>query len=128
MELKFYREDLMILPTTAVYDHNDQKNAWKAIQYSAPEYFSEMAKDCLEYFEGSLYIFEYKGQLHITDESMELTDFASPDGKYECWGGPRLICDSWDELQDWLETVWEDLDEDEQESARTARMRGKYSF
>ncbi len=89
-------------------DMNDTESAATAIYYSTPTAFSAKAKAAMEYFDDTAFIFEYKGQLVITDESLYLTCYG--DGTMDApMGFPREIFDSWEELEEWLELVYEDL-------------------
>ena len=110
--MKFLRADnsVTFCGETPV-DRNDRESEKTAIELSLPEGFSDKAKACWEYFDGTAFAFEYKGRLVITDESLYLTEHG--DGTREApFGGPRLECDSWEEVEDWLELVYDELDED----------------
>lgn len=57
---------------------------------------------------GTAFLFRYRGQFVITDESGDLTDCG--DGSHESpFGGPRLVADSESEIQNFFEAVWSDL-------------------
>lgn len=100
--MKFWR------PDTAVYlghhptDRFDPETARTALEYLLPISFSDKAKRFWKYLEGSAYIFSYKGQLVVTDESLELS--TGGDGTRE---NPismvRGQFDNWDALERWLE-------------------------
>ena len=120
--MKFLREDNQPCVTISVgmvhpVDKNDPEHEGSAIEYTLPEGFSEKAKKSWDYFDGyderwdlrAIHVFEYKGQLVVTDESLYLTEHGN--GTYEApAGGPHIVCDSWDELETWLEAVYDDLD------------------
>ena len=92
-------------------DRNDPKAAKFALGLTLPEGFSDKAKACWDYFDGAAFIFGYKGRLVVTDEALELT--VAGDGSRENpYGGPRWICDSWEELEEILEEVYDELKED----------------
>ncbi len=60
----------------APVDRNDPESAETAIRWSLPSWFCKNAKTVYyKYFEGSAYVFEYKGRLVVTDESLELTEY-----------------------------------------------------
>ena len=93
-------------------DRNDPKKAKFALGLTLPEGFSDKAKACWDYFDGAAFIFGYKGRLVITDEALELTE--AGDGTRENpYGGPRWVCDSWEELEKILEETYDELTEDE---------------
>ena len=105
---KFGRTDIMVLEGLEAVDRNDPASAASAIEYSLPRRFSGKAHECWDYFTGAAYLFEYKGQLVVTDESLELTEYG--DGSREApFGAPRWVGDSWDALEEWLEAVFADL-------------------
>ena len=109
----FYREDTRILLSEEPpVDRNDPEGAKTAIELDLPEGFSDKAKACWEYLEGAAAIFLYRGKLVLTDEALELTD--AGDGSWEnpC-GGPRWVGSSWEGLERFLETVYDELQEDE---------------
>ena len=109
--MKFTRNDIRIYTDQHPIDRNDQKNADSAIEYSLPASFSGKAKACWEYFSGTAYLFEYKGRLVMTDESLYLTEHG--DGSHEApFGAPRGEFDSWEEVEEWLKAVYDDLLED----------------
>lgn len=93
-------------------DRRDPESAASAIELALPTGFSDKAKACWEYFDGTAFLYEYKDQLVVTDESLELTEFG--DGTPEApFGFPRWVCDSWEELEKALEATYDDLKEDE---------------
>lgn len=106
--MKFLRDDVRVLEGLIPVDHNDPASAASAVELSVPTEFSSKAKAVMAYFDDSAFIFEYKGRLVVTDESLWLTGHG--DGSCEApLGSPRFVCDSWDELEDWLEKVYADL-------------------
>lgn len=92
-------------------DRNDPKDARRALGLTLPEGFSKEAKACWEYFDGAAYLFGYKGVLVVTDEAMELTE-AGDGSRENPYGGPRWTNNSWEELEQTLETIYEELKEE----------------
>ena len=89
-------------------DKNDPEAAATAIYYSVPTEFSDKAKAAMEYLDDTAWIFEYKGKLVMTDESLYLTEHG--DGSRENpHGFPRAEFDSWEAMEEWLELVYRDL-------------------
>jgi len=77
-----------------------------------PEGFSGKAKACWTYFSGAAYLFEYKGRLVMTDESLYLTEHG--DGSHEApYGAPRGEFETWEEVETFLEQVFDELLEDD---------------
>ena len=110
--MKLFRPDTRILNGLHPIDRNDPESESSAIGYALPEGFSDKAKACWEYFEDTVYLFSYKGNLVMTDESLYLTNHG--DGTHEApLGGPRGTFDSWEEVEDFLEEVYDELKEDE---------------
>ncbi|MDE6833639.1 MAG: hypothetical protein K2J39_05260 [Ruminococcus sp.] len=96
--MKFLNEHTKILHALKPVDKNDRKNENTAVELTIPDNFSEKAKLCWRYFEGSAFIFEYKERLVITDEALNLTEHG--DGTTGSpLGSPRWACDSWEELE-----------------------------
>ena len=88
-------------------DRNDPEGGMAAIYYTVPAGFSAKAKAAMDYLDGSAFIFEYKGRLVVTDEGLYLTTHG--DGSKETpMGFPRTECDSWDEIEKWLELVYQE--------------------
>ena len=86
---------------------NDPEAAKTAVELQFLETFSPKALACVRDFEGSMYLYRYKGKFVLTDESLYLTDHG--DGSHEApYGGPRYICDTMEEVESWLETVYDD--------------------
>ena len=110
--MKFFREDAhFVFNGENPVDKRDPESAATAIELSLPAGFSEKAKACWKYFDGTAFLFEYKNQLVVTDESLELTEFG--DGTLEApLGFPRWVCDSWEELEKILELTYDDLKKD----------------
>lgn len=110
-KFKFLNEHVRILNGEKPIDMNDRKNEYYAIQYDLPDNFSEKAKrHFYDYYDGTALIFEYKGKLVVTDESLWLTEYGdgSADAPYGC---PRWICDSWEQLEKELENNCDELSE-----------------
>ena len=100
--MKYARRDARIYTDLDPIDMNDPESAATAIEYGLPEGFSGKAKACWQYFSGAAYLFEYKGQLVMTDESLYLTEHGD--------GG---TFDTWDEVEAFLEQVFDELLEDD---------------
>ena len=118
--MKFNRTDAQTLTAaqfTATYgeapvDKNDPEAASTAIFYDLPAGFSDKAKAAWMYLDGTAFIFEYKGQLVVTDESLYLTEHGN--GTHEApHGFPRDTFDSWEDMEAWLELVYQDLVDEE---------------
>lgn len=108
MSYKFARRDIQIYNDLQPIDMNDPASASSAIEYSLPTGFSNKAKACWQYFSGCAFLFEYKGTLVVTDESLYLT--AHGDGTPEApIGFPRWECDTWEELEQTLEDTYDEL-------------------
>ena len=92
-------------------DRSNPENSDTAIELTIPEGFSDKAKACWDYFDGTAFAFEYEGRLVVTDESLDLVEFG--DGSHEApFGFPRWVCDSWEDLEQILEETYDDLKED----------------
>ena len=110
--MKFQRTDIRIYSDLQPIDMNDRASESTAIEYSLPRSFSGNAKACWQYFSGAAFLFEYKGKLVITDESLYLTEHG--DGSHEApFGAPRGEFDTWEEVEAWLEAVYDDLEGDD---------------
>ena len=106
--MKFLRPDTVIYVDERPTDRTDPEAASTAIEYGLPTGFSDKAKRFWQYLEGSAYIYSYKGQLVVTDESLELAE--SGDGSSENpYGGPRGTFDNWDALERWLEVCCDEM-------------------
>ena len=109
--MKFQRTDIRIYNDLQPIDMNDRASEGTAIEYALPTGFSDKAKACWDYFEGAAFLFSYKGKLVITDESLYLTEHG--DGSHEApFGAPRGEFDTWEEVEAWLEAVYDDLEAD----------------
>ena len=109
--MKFERPDTYILTGLEPIDRNDPESQSTAIEYALPTGFSDKAKACWDYFEGAAFLFSYKGKLVITDEGLYLTEHG--DGSHEApFGAPRGEFDLWEEVETWLEAVYDDLEAD----------------
>ena len=113
--MKFERNDTQILTAEQFADQfgeypvdkNDPENSMTAVYFSVPADFSAKAKAAMDYFDGTAFIFEYKDRLVVTDESLYLTDHG--DGTHDNpFGFPRWEGDSWEDLEGWLELVYQD--------------------
>jgi hypothetical protein len=81
-----------------------------AVEVEWPE-LSFRARQGLAYLEDSAFLFRYRGQFVITDESGDLTECGTG-AMGDPAGCPRLVTDSVPEIQKFLEDVWSDLCED----------------
>lgn len=107
----FFRPDVKVLPDYEPVDRNDPESEKTAVRLSLPTNFSTKAQALWLYLDDTAFLYAYKGRLVLTDESCELTE--AGDGSHDApWGSPRAICDSWDELERWMETAYDDLKED----------------
>ena len=85
-------------------DMNDPGSAKTAVELEFPDTFCAFAYDVIRYFEGSMFLFRYKGHYVVTDESLYLTEYG--DGSPEApFGAPRWTGDDLDELEVWLEGI-----------------------
>ncbi len=106
--MKFQRPDTRIYTDLHPIDMNDRDSEDTAIEYGLPTGFSDKAKACWDYFEGTAFLFSYKGKLVMTDEGLYLTEHG--DGSHEApFGCPRGEFDTWEEVEAWLEAVYDDL-------------------
>ncbi len=110
-DLKFYRSDVAVLDGLEPVDRNDPAAASSAVELSLPLTFNMTAHAVWRYFDGTAFLFEYKGKLVVTDESLWLTAWGdgSPGSPM---GFPRWVGDSWEELESWLDAVYVELRED----------------
>lgn len=91
-------------------DMNDPESAKTAKLLEFPDTFCARAYDVIRYFEGSMYLFRYKGRYVVTDEALYLTEHGN--GTHEApYGGPRWVGDDLDELESWLEGIAADYDD-----------------
>ena len=106
--MKYARRDVRMYNDLQPIDRNDPENESSAIEYGLPDGFSGKAKACWKYFSGAAYLFEYKDRLVMTDESLYLTEHG--DGSHEApYGAPRGTFDSWEEVEAFLEEVFDEL-------------------
>lgn len=104
---RFDRPDTTGTQDGKAVDKHHPSDAAMAVRYSVPEGFSNEAKRTMEYFDDTAFIYGYKGKLVLTDESRWLTE--AGDGSYRNpLGFPRGEFDRWEELEDWLELVYEE--------------------
>ena len=111
--MKFERPDTYItFCGERPVDKNDPAGAASAIELTLPTGFSEKAHARWDYFDGTAFLYEYKGRLVVTDESLYLTTHG--DGTHEApFGFPRWECDTWEELEEALELTYDDLEADD---------------
>lgn len=104
----------MILNNTPI-DKNDSQSAITAVYIPWDLVTGVMDKPealaAIKYFDGTAWLFKYKGRLVVTDESLWLTE-AGDGTKGNPLGGPRFTADSLLEIEEWLAQVWEDVKED----------------
>ena len=86
-------------------DLNNPEHAYTAVTLDWPSTFSQDAKDVIEYFDGSMNLFLYDGHFVVTDEALYLTE--APNG-----GGPYMVTDDYDEIEEFLESIARDYDAD----------------
>lgn len=92
-------------------DRNDWLGALTAIEVPYPESFSKKAWKVINYMDGCMFLFFYKGKYVATDESLYLTEHG--DGSMEApYGAPRWTGDSLDEFEHWLEKLADFYDEE----------------
>ena len=92
-------------------DRNDPEAAVTAIEIHFPSTFSRKAWKVIRYFDGTIFLFVYKGKFIATDESLYLTEHG--DGSHEApIGLPRWTGDSLEALERWLEAVADEYDQD----------------
>lgn len=103
--MKYLRPDTRVIGLGGI-DRNDPEHEREAVELSLPAGFSEKAHACWDYFEGAAFLFEYKDRLVMTDESLYLTDHG--DGYNEPLGYPRGVFETWDEVETWLEEVYDE--------------------
>lgn len=109
--MKFLNAHTRIRHGERPVDRNDRASENTAVELALPDNFSDKAKACWKYFKGAAYIFEYKNRLVVTDEGLYLTDHG--DGSHKApHGGPRWVCDSWEELERLLEAIYDNLEAD----------------
>lgn len=108
--MKFLNEHTHILHGEQPIDMNHRESESTAVELDLPDNFSDKAKRCWEYYEGAAFCYEYQNKLVVTDESLYLTDHG--DGSHDApFGGPRWVCDSWEELEKALEENFDELAE-----------------
>ena len=92
-------------------DRNDPRAAVTAIELRFPQTFCKRAWKVIRYFEGTMFLYAYKGKFVVTDESLELTECG--DGTMDSpYGAPRWVGDSLGELEQWLLAIADDFDAD----------------
>ncbi len=92
-------------------DRNDPEGVNTAVEMHFPATFSKRAWKVIDYFEGTMFLYSYKGRYVVTDESLYLTE--SGDGTSEApIGGPRWTGDTLEELELWLLEIADEYDAD----------------
>ena len=111
--MKFLRDDNQVtFCGDTPIDMNDRESESTAVELTLPTTFSDKAQECWDYFDGAAFLYEYKGRLVMTDESLYLTEHG--DGSHEApFGAPRAVFDAWEEVEAWLETVYDELKEED---------------
>lgn len=90
-------------------DRNDPEATVTAIELQFPISFSVRAWKVINHFDGSMFLYAYKGKFIVTDEGLELTEYG--DGTLESpYGAPRWTGNSLDELEQWLEQIADEYD------------------
>ena len=105
-EIKPYEDQKMNVPM----DPNDPAGAEKAIEIRFPSTFSEKARKVVDYLKDTAFLYLYKGQFVLTDESLQLTNVIQGD-PHAVKGGPRWTGDSLEALEQWLEVTADLYDE-----------------
>ena len=100
MIVRYDENGLEIFPI----DRNHIEDSRMAEAISWPADLSDKARKVIAYFDDSAYLYKYKGNYVITDESGDL-DYA--DGPF---GGPRLITPRYEDIKTWLEEVADEFD------------------
>lgn len=90
-------------------DRNDPKAEITAIELRFPPTFCERAWKVIHYFEGTMFLFAYKGKFVVTDESLDLTEAGdgTPGAPY---GAPRWTGESMKDLEEWLLSIADEYD------------------
>ena len=91
-----YMEQTLNAPT----DFCDPTSAEKAIELHIPTSFSEKALSVLNQLKDTAFLYLYKNQFVLTDETLELTGGTGSNGTVT---GPRWTGDTLEELEEWLE-------------------------
>lgn len=108
-------------------DYNDPEASMTAVEIRFPRTFSRKARRVLNYFEGTMFLYSYKGQFVVTDESLMLTP--SGDGTSEApIGAPRWTGNSLDDLERWLELIADENDASDDEIPGWEYPRSKYQI
>ena len=110
-------------------DPSDPEAAATAMPLCFPHELSDNAWRVLNYLEGAVALYAYKGQLVVTDEALTLTERS--EGNY--FGGPRYVCSSYIELEAWLESNYWDWEENgctthEQQFIHADPVRWEYDY
>ena len=110
--MEIYQEVQRTAVHKGQFDPLNQDGAWG--QTATPFSWERVpltakAKKAVKYFDDSAFIFYYMGRYVVTDESLWLGE--GGDGKESPFGGQRFDSESLDEVVEWLEQVWEDLQE-----------------
>ena len=84
-------------------DFKDPESAKTAVEVDFPEYMSKEVRAVWRYFRdsGIRHAFIYKGQIVITNASLCLT--------WNGYCGPRLIANSWYEVEKTFSGIYDDL-------------------
>lgn len=89
-------------------DLTDPDGAKKAIELRFPSTFSAKALKMADYLKDTAFLYLYKTNFVLTDESLHLTGMLDVKGNFCC--GPRWVGDSLEELEVWLEQKADECD------------------
>lgn len=92
-------------------DRNHPEDSELAVDVSWPTGLTERGKRVIKYFENSAFLYYYKGNFVITDESGDLTD--SGDGEASPLGGPRMTSPNYSDVKLWIEEIGQEFDDAE---------------
>lgn len=91
-------------------DRLDPEAASTAVSVEYPDTLSDKALKAVAYFDDTAFLFRYKGRLVLTDESLWLTQ-AGDGSRNNPLGFPRWVGDTYEELNEWLEAVTDEIQE-----------------
>lgn len=92
-------------------DRNHPEDSKQAVEVPWPTGLSKRGEKVLRYFDGAAFLFKYKGEYIITDESGDLTE--AGDGVNEPWGGPRFSSRNYKDVKTWIEEIGQEFDDAE---------------
>lgn len=91
-------------------DRLDPEAASTAVSVEYPDTLSDKALKAVAYFDDTAFLFRYKCRLVLTDESLWLTQ-AGDGSRNNPLGFPRWVGDTYEELNEWLEAVTDEIQE-----------------